>query len=82
MRANAQRRGVEENKRKDLRDSYRQQEVWRTEGESAAREGKRRADCPYDNAVNMEAWQFWVYGCENEAGRIEWEKNGRPMCST
>lgn len=63
-------------------DRFQQQNAWIAEGEAAGREGKTRRDCPYDVGASSEAWNMWVYGCENELGRIEWEKNGRPMAST
>ena len=39
------------------------------EGAAAAREGKTREDCPYPKSKSFE-WNYWVYGNENEQGRM------------
>lgn len=48
---------------------FQQQCIYEAEGASAAREGLKRENCPYDDQ-NSEAWNFWVYGNENEQGRL------------
>jgi sarcosine oxidase delta subunit len=54
---------------------YLQQSSFESEGEAAARTGGRREDCPYPDKAS-EAWNFWVYGNENEQGRMirEWRQ--------
>jgi hypothetical protein len=45
---------------------------YEAEGAAAAHEGKTREDCPYTKHLpaQADAWNFWVYGNENEQGKL------------
>jgi ribosome modulation factor len=63
-------------------DTFRQQCMYEEEGAAAALEGKVREDCPYDKATEDTAWNFWVYGNENQQGELVREfmaAEGTPM---
>jgi sarcosine oxidase delta subunit len=45
------------------------QDRYAAEGALAALDGKTRDDCPYADQDST-AWNFWVYGNENEQGRM------------
>lgn len=47
------------------------------EGVAAGLEGKKRADCPYDEKTQSTEWNFWVYGCENAGGELAMIKGGK-----
>ena len=54
---------------------------YEAEGVLAAQDGKTRQDCPYQDQKS-DAWNFWVYGNENERGAIihnHMRKKGIPM---
>jgi ribosome modulation factor len=51
-------------------ERFRQMCRYESEGAAAAAEGKTREDCPYNKEVESEAWNFWVYGNENEQGSM------------
>ena len=54
----------------DWKQRFVQQVRYQAEGAEAALLGKTRADCPYDEAAQSEAWNMWVYGCEEAQGEM------------
>lgn len=56
-------------------NTFDEHQQWIREGEQAARAGIiGREHCPYDETTQSDAWNFWVYGNDNEASAIFWEK--------
>jgi len=57
-------------------DRFRQQLIYENEGGAAGLSGKTREDCPYDQTAQSEAWNFWVYGCENAQSEMRIMESG------
>lgn len=47
-----------------------EQMMYEKQGAEAAHHGMQAKDCPYDQAKQTMEWNHWVYGLENEIGRI------------
>src|SRR3990167_272291 len=48
----------------------RSEDEWEAEGGAAGLQGKTRDDCPYSETTQSDAWNYWVYGCENASGEL------------
>lgn len=60
----------------DWRERFKRQNEYEAEGAAAGLSGKTRADCPYDQTAQSEAWNFWVYGNENAQGEQQLVASG------
>jgi ribosome modulation factor len=51
------------------------QSFYEAEGAASGLAGQKREDCPYSTDL-IDAWNFWVYGCENAQHEMEIIKQG------
>lgn len=59
------------------------QDSYEAEGARMGLAGAKREDCPYDEHLQSEAWNFWVYGRDNAVGELLMIQNGYvDICST
>jgi ribosome modulation factor len=58
-------------------ERIKQQIAYEDEGGAAGAAGKTRDDCPYNQDTQSEAWNFWVFGCENAQGEMQIIKSGK-----